>query len=195
MDMFNSTTLASSPPSPRLPPFSSASTRDRGLFITSSSPSSFSPRGVSEAKAEDNQTRSNTHQTSSERVRLLTAKASSVAALSQGLTQFLANHSRYRLFSDTLHREIQKILSRSQVLSDGEVSIYDIVLLNLTQNGMDLELDENPAAVMWFVEEFLGIDGGDKEAAMFLGKRERQQRMLEERVTLPKVFSQGAARA
>ena len=203
MDMFTSTTQASSPPSPHLPPFSSTSFRDRGLFVTSSSTSSLSHRGLPEPKADHEEVHNHDynldpndaneidtlHQSPLDRVVLLTAKASSVRTLSTSLSQFLSDPGHYRLFTEMLHREIQKILSRSQVLGDGELSIYDMVLLNLMKHGKDLELDEHPAAVMWFVEEFLGTGGGGVEMSM--ADMGRQQRSLERSVTLSKVLSQG----
>lgn len=54
----------------------------------------------------------------------------------------------------TFARRVNLIRSRSQAFQDCRVTVFDKVLLRLTQNGDNLE---NAAAITYFCEEFLAI--------------------------------------
>ena len=57
-------------------------------------------------------------------------------------------------FFETFSRRVELIKSRSQAFQDCHVTIFDKVLLILTQNGRELG---NAAAISYFCEEHLGI--------------------------------------
>ncbi|KAK5952093.1 hypothetical protein OHC33_006980 [Knufia fluminis] len=57
-------------------------------------------------------------------------------------------------FFETFSRRIELIKSRSQAFQDHRITIYDKVLLTLTQNGKVLD---NTAAISFYCEEHLGI--------------------------------------
>lgn len=57
-------------------------------------------------------------------------------------------------FFETFSRRIELIKSRSQAFQDHHITIYDKVLLTLTQNGKVLD---NTAAISFYCEEHLGI--------------------------------------
>jgi len=57
-------------------------------------------------------------------------------------------------FFDTFSRRVQLIKSRSQAFQDSHVTVFDKVLLVLTQNGKELD---TAAAISYFCEEHLGI--------------------------------------
>lgn len=54
----------------------------------------------------------------------------------------------------TFERRLNLIKSRSQAFQDSHVTVFDKVLLQLTQNGSHLG---HPAAIQYFCEEFLAI--------------------------------------
>ena len=92
----------------------------------------------------------------------LVAKAQ-VAALSPAISACLRNPEQRRLFLEVFSRHIELLKSRSQAFEDGHVTVYDKALLNLTHNGNDLD---NPHAIQYFCEDFLGVDtSGDPQAA------------------------------
>jgi hypothetical protein len=55
-------------------------------------------------------------------------------------------------------RQIRLLQSRPQELALGHVTVYDKALLELTSNGRDLE---NPAALLFWCEAYLGIHRGN----------------------------------
>lgn len=70
-------------------------------------------------------------------------------------------------FKAAFERQVRLLQSRSQAFEDGHVTVYDKVLLALTNHGASLS---NPAAVAYYCEEFLGVslagvdDGSIKDA-------------------------------
>lgn len=85
-------------------------------------------------------------------VPILAARAQ-VASLVPVLSRFLSINKDP--FLQVFERQIQLIRSRSQAFEDGHVTVYDKVLLNLTQNGTDLD---QPSAVQYYCEQFLGLN-------------------------------------
>lgn len=87
-----------------------------------------------------------------EEVSTILTKASNVTQLDPALQPILvANRTA---FIETFSRRVELIKSRSQAFQDSHVTVFDKVLLALTQNGNDLE---NSAAITYFCAEFLGI--------------------------------------
>lgn len=72
-------------------------------------------------------------------------------------------------FFTAFMRQVNLIKSRSQAFEDCHVTVFDKVLLELTQNGNNLK---NAPAVRYFCEEFLGIPSnasGVQKTAMLAG--------------------------
>lgn len=66
-------------------------------------------------------------------------------------------------FLQVFERQVQLIRNRSQAFEDGQVTVYDKVLLALTNNGTDLD---HPSAIQYYCEEFLGLNiHGDPQHA------------------------------
>lgn len=84
----------------------------------------------------------------------LAADARQVQGLSTAVTKFFEKPIQKKVFFEVLARQVQLLQTRSQAWEDGHVTVYDKVLLDLTQNGTDLD---NPAAVEYFCQEFLGV--------------------------------------
>lgn len=83
---------------------------------------------------------------------MLVAQARMVDRLDPCIEAFLTtNRSHFFL---TFARRLDLIKSRSQAFEDCHVTVFDKVLLELTQNGDNLE---NPPAIHYFCEEFLAI--------------------------------------
>lgn len=85
-------------------------------------------------------------------VPILAARAQ-VEALAPVLSNFFSINKDQ--FLQVFDRQIQLILSRSQTIEDGHVTVYDKVLLKLTQNGTNLD---QPVAIQYYCEQFLGIN-------------------------------------
>jgi len=113
-------------------------------------------------------------------VLLLVAKAQLTRRLPAPITAFLDQPAQKTLFSQIFIRQIELLKSRSQAFEDCHVTVYDKTLLTLTQNGNDLE---NPAAIVYFCEEYLGIHKCGGPVA--------SRRVLQQSVTLPALLSQG----
>lgn len=75
--------------------------------------------------------------------------------LSPALTTFLSKPENKAAFLDLFSRTVELIRSRSQTFEDGHVTVFDKVLLTLTDNGNTLE---NPAAVVYYCEEYLNFN-------------------------------------
>lgn len=87
-----------------------------------------------------------------EEVNVLLAQAQTVEYLSPTTENFITTH--HDAFFKTFERRINLIRSRSQAFQDFHVTVFDKVLLELTQNGHHLN---HPAAIQYFCEEFLAI--------------------------------------
>ncbi|EXJ76728.1 uncharacterized protein A1O5_01236 [Cladophialophora psammophila CBS 110553] len=88
-------------------------------------------------------------------VPILVQRAQGVEALSPAFDNFLVSYNH--AFFDLVERQIELIKSRSQAFEDGHVSVFDKVLLILTQNGNNLN---NPAAISFYCKEYLNVDIG-----------------------------------
>lgn len=88
-------------------------------------------------------------------VPVLVARAIQVTTLGPAVDNFMALHKD--AFLSMFARQINLIKSRSQAFEDGHITVFDKTLLTLTQNGTDLD---NPAAIQYYCEEFLGIHFG-----------------------------------
>jgi hypothetical protein len=113
-------------------------------------------------------------------VLLLVAKAQLTRRLPAPITTFLNQPAQKILFSQIFTRQIELLKSRSQAFEDCHVTVYDKTLLTLTRNGNDLE---NPTAIVYFCEEYLGIHNYGSPVA--------SRRVLQQSVTLPALLSQG----
>ncbi|KAK4938965.1 hypothetical protein LTR10_020713 [Elasticomyces elasticus] len=88
-------------------------------------------------------------------VPILVERASRVTTLCPAVNNFMVVHKT--AFLSLFARQINLIRSRSQAFEDGHITVFDKTLLTLTQNGTDLD---NPAAIQYYCEEFLGIHVG-----------------------------------
>lgn len=87
--------------------------------------------------------------------------------------------SQDAFFSAFTHR-VELIKSRSQAFQDCHITVFDKVLLELTQNGNNLR---SPSAILFFCEEHLGI-------APNVGTARRQQ-VLADALAVPEALEQG----
>lgn len=91
-----------------------------------------------------------------EEVRSLFATAQKVISLDHKLSTVINCHREK--FFDTFSRQIQLLKSRSQAFEDAHITVYDKVLLLLTDNGNQLQ---TPAAIAWYCKEHLGFSLND----------------------------------
>lgn len=94
--------------------------------------------------------------------------------------KFLEDPVHRDLFLEVFARHANLIKSRCQSFDDGHVTVYDKVLLGLTDNGNRFD---SVAAQEYFCEEFLGIskDGNPIEA----------EKILEQNLVLKAILAQG----
>ncbi|KAK5303860.1 hypothetical protein LTR99_004315 [Exophiala xenobiotica] len=104
-----------------------------------------------------------------------TTRTRNMAGLSPALSSFMALHKP--AFLEMFNRQLQLIRSRSQAFEDAHITIFDKVLLNLTQNGTDLD---NPAAIQYYCEEYLGINTG--------ASCEETSRVLHQTIDVPQLL-------
>lgn len=83
-------------------------------------------------------------------------------------------------FLDVFGRQVQLLKTRSQAFEDAHVTVYDKVLLLLTQHGNDLE---SPAAINWYCAEYLGINP--------YGNSEHNAYLVEQAIEVPASLAQG----
>lgn len=88
----------------------------------------------------------------SDEVEELLAHARTVDCLDPRVGTFIAANRTD--FFTTFSRQVNLIRSRSQAFQDCHVTVFDKVLLELTQNGANLD---NAPAIHYFCEEFLAI--------------------------------------
>jgi hypothetical protein len=101
-----------------------------------------------------------------------------MAGLSPALNSFMALHKP--AFLEMFNRQLQLIRSRSQAFEDAHITVFDKVLLNLTQNGTDMD---NPAAIQYYCEEYLGINTG--------ASCEETSRVLHQTMDVPQLLMRG----
>jgi hypothetical protein len=118
--------------------------------------------------------------------------------------KFLQDSGQKDLFLEAFARQANLIKSRCQSFDDGHVTVYDKVLLSLTDNGNRFD---SVAAQEYFCEEFLGIsrDGNPTETGKILqqnlvlkailarGKDRRQNHISQGIASLNSHFCQSAA--
>lgn len=94
--------------------------------------------------------------------------------------RFLQDPRQKDLFLEVFARQANLIKSRCQSFDDGHVTVYDKVLLSLTENGNTFD---STAAQEYFCEEFLGIskDGNPIEA----------EKILQQNCVLKAILAQG----
>lgn len=113
-------------------------------------------------------------------VREIVEQLHSSAYLNPIVVNFLKERRQKDLFYEVFARQANLIKSRSQSFDDGYVTIYDKVLLRLTDNGNRFD---NVAAQEFFCEEFLGIS---KDANPMVAER-----ILRHHVILKAILAQG----
>ncbi len=111
-------------------------------------------------------------------VQELVDKTRNMAGFSPALNSFMALHKA--AFLEMFNRQLQLIRSRSQAFEDAHITVFDKVLLELTQNGTDLD---NPAAIQYYCEEYLGINTG--------ASCEETSRVLHQTMDVPKLLTRG----
>lgn len=100
--------------------------------------------------------------------------------LNPAVEKFLQDPGQKQLFLETFARQIDLIKSRNQSFENGHITIYDKVLLRLTDNGNSLG---SVAAQEYFCEEYLGLGkNGDPEVA---------QKILDQNVALKVILARG----
>ncbi len=104
--------------------------------------------------------------------------AKSFNILTPHLATVMATHRQ--LVLSLLERQIRLIQSRPQDLSLAHVTVYDKALLELTSDGTDLE---NPAALLFWCEYYLGIGRGEAAA--------QTARILQEAMAVPILLERG----
>jgi hypothetical protein len=113
-----------------------------------------------------------------EQIPILVQDARRIATLTPALATVMTTHKQ--LILNVLNRQIRLIQSRSQELEDGQVTVFDKALLALTTNGNNLE---NPSALLFWCEHFLGIDNARGPVDT--------PNVLQEMMAVPTVFNQG----
>ena len=100
--------------------------------------------------------------------------------LNPTVEKFLQDPLQKDLFFEVFSRQANLIKSRCQSFDDGHVTVYDKVLLSLTENGNRFD---SVAAQEYFCEEFLGIsrDGDPIEA----------EKILQQNLVLKAIIAQG----
>ena len=109
---------------------------------------------------------------------LVNRAARNMAGLSPALSSFMALHKA--AFLEMFNRQLQLIRSRSQAFEDAHITVFDKVLLTLTQNGTNLD---NPAAIQYYCEEYLGINTG--------ASCEETSRVLRQTMDVPNLLMRG----
>lgn len=94
--------------------------------------------------------------------------------------KFLEDPRQKDLFLEVFARQANLIKSRCQSFDDGHVTVYDKVLLKLTENG---NIFDSVAAQEYFCEEFLGIS---KDGSPFVAEQ-----ILQQNVVLKAILAQG----
>lgn len=94
-----------------------------------------------------------------EEVQLLLKQARSVGRIDPAIRSIIS--IKNGPFFDTFARHINLINSRSQTFQDCHITVFDKVLLELTDCGRDLD---NPAAIQYFCDEFLAVPKGANTA-------------------------------
>jgi hypothetical protein len=115
-----------------------------------------------------------------EEVRDIVRSLISSSYLNPIVRKFLEDPRQKDLFLEAFTRQANLIKSRCQAFDDCHVTVYDKVLLMLTDNGNRFD---SPAAQEYFCEEFLGIskDGNPVEA----------EKILRESVALKAIVARG----
>ena len=111
-------------------------------------------------------------------VTVLISDARRKVDLTPALATVMTTHKQ--LILSVLDRQIQLLRSRSQALEDGQVTVYDKALLDLTSDGINLE---NPSALLFWCEYYLGINN--------INAPTNTPKFLQEMMAVPTVLNQG----
>ncbi|KAG9795981.1 hypothetical protein KCU88_g79, partial [Aureobasidium melanogenum] len=124
-----------------------------GLFFASPSPSlpASPPPGEAQRKGPEDDVSS------------LVCEAKKVTALNPLVADFMTGNKGHnkQLFSTLIRCQLQLVKGRSPDFPDGQVTVFDKALVELTNNGRELE---TPAVVKFFCEHYLNIH--DKTSAV-----------------------------
>lgn len=113
-------------------------------------------------------------------VREILDELASSTYLNPMVEKFLQDPGQRDLFYEVFARQANLIKSRCQDFVDGQVTVYDKVLLELTENG---NVFESVAAQEYFCEEFLGIS---KDGVPIVAER-----ILSQNLVLKAILAQG----
>ncbi|KEF51624.1 uncharacterized protein A1O9_12259 [Exophiala aquamarina CBS 119918] len=93
-------------------------------------------------------------------------------------------------FLQVFERQIQLIRNRSQAFEDGQITVYDKVLLALTNSGTDLD---HPSAIQYYCKEFLGLDiyGDSQHVYKGLDQTLQVRSILKQELSSDTAFSAG----
>lgn len=116
--------------------------------------------------------------TPEDEVQSLIEQARTVAHVDETIAKELS--LKTKAFFNIFGRQVELIKSRSQAFEDCHVTVYDKVLLALTDNGNHLS---HPAAIMYFCEEYFGIGYQDE--------RTRAAQMFRDMITVKAPVTQG----
>lgn len=73
------------------------------------------------------------------------------------LRYIIGSSKLYVLFCELIEHQVDIIMSRSQDIEDGQVTVYDKCLLDLCRNGEEVH---RLAAQEFYLREFMGVDPG-----------------------------------
>ncbi|KAL2444151.1 hypothetical protein ABEF95_015250 [Exophiala dermatitidis] len=115
-----------------------------GLFFASPSPPASPPPGEAQRKGPEDDVSS------------LVCEAKKVTALNPLVADFMTGNKGHnkQLFSTLIRCQLQLIKGRSPDFPDGQVTVFDKALVELTNNGHELD---TPAVVKFFCEHYLNI--------------------------------------
>ena len=112
----------------------------------------------------------------------LLQKVSASAYLNPAVREFLKDPVQKTLFLELFARQVNLIKARCQAFEECHVTVFDKVLLKLTENGNNLDWD---AAQEFFCEEYLGISRN-------CGRKQATQ-IMDQNIVLKAILARGKA--
>ncbi|EXJ94177.1 hypothetical protein A1O1_02570 [Capronia coronata CBS 617.96] len=95
-------------------------------------------------------------QTPQDSVLTMVEEANKTKALAPPVANFMTrNNGNKFAFLGLVRRQVELIKARSQDIRDGQVTVFDKALLQLSQDGRELD---SPVVIRFFAEQFLGIN-------------------------------------
>ncbi|OAX79909.1 hypothetical protein ACJ72_05765 [Emergomyces africanus] len=88
----------------------------------------------------------------------LAKKYINVNSVKPMLSEFVRNSDLFRLLYEVFEHHMALIKSRSQALRDGQITVYDKALLELTDKGTE---PYNMGAIQLFLDEVIGMKGAE----------------------------------